>query len=319
MRHRFWTLRRKEAAAGYGFALPWLVGFLGLSLGPMLFSLFLSVHEWDGITPLSARRYVGLDNYRRMVVSGRHGPNGAAGGRPIVGEREIFLKSLGNTAFYAAISVPAGLIIALGLAMLLNQPVRGLALWRTCFYLPSIVSGVATYVLWAWIFQPQFGLLNRLLRGVGIAGPAWLASEAWAKPALIVMGLWSVGSGMLIFLAGLQHAPRDQYEAAELDGAGAWARFRYVTLPHLSPLIFFNLVMGAIGALQTFAQAYVMTGGGPANSTLFFALYIYEKAFDWHEVGYACALAWVLFAIALVLTLGLLRSSRLWVYSAVRG
>jgi len=314
-------MRRREALAGYAFVSPWIVGFLFLSLGPMAFSLFLSVHEWDGITPLAKRRYVGLDNYRRMATTQpveRRAAESGEPARPMQGERDIFLESLGNTAYYAAISVPGGLLIALGLALLLNQPVRGLALWRTIFYLPSIVSGVATYVLWSWIFSPQFGLLNTLLREVGIEGPAWLASSAWAKPALIVMSLWSVGSGMLIFLAGLQYVPREQYEAAQIDGAGAWARFRHVTLPHLSPLIFFNLVMGTIGALQVFAQAYVMTGGGPANSTLFFVLYIFEKAFDWHEVGYACALAWVLFAIALALTLALLRSSRLWVYYAGR-
>jgi len=308
-RRPFWTARRKEALAGWGFAAPWIVGFLFLSLGPMVFSLFLSLHTWDSITPIENRTYVGLDNYRRMVTSREDWADG---------EREIFLKSLGNTAYYAAVSVPLGLVIALGLAMLLNQPVRGLALWRTIFYLPSIVSGVATYVLWMWLFQPQFGLLNTLLGRFGIEGPAWLASPAWAKPALIVMGLWSVGSGMLIFLAGLQQVPRALYEAAAIDGAGAWARFRHVTVPHLTPLIFFNLVMGTIGALQVFAQAYVMTGGGPANSTLFFVLYIFEKAFDFHEMGYACALAWVLFAIALALTLALLRSSRLWVFYEAR-
>jgi multiple sugar transport system permease protein len=343
-RRPFWSIRRREAAAGYAFAAPWIVGFLTLSLFPMLFSLWLSLHEWDGVAPFAERRYVGLGNYRKMVANpqpdmgqspsplmgeGRGGGGGRApqssSSRPsptrgegepaLVGERDVFLKSLWNTAYYAVFSVPLGLAMALGLAVLLSRPVRGLALWRTIFYLPSLVSGVATYVLWMWLFDPQFGLLNTLLRRFGIDGPAWLASETWAKPALIVMSLWSVGSGMLIFLAGLLQVPREQYEAAHLDGAGPWARFRYVTVPHLSPLIFFNLVLGLIGALHTFAQAYVMTGGGPANSTLFFALYIYEKAFDFHEMGYACALSWVMFAIALGLTLLLLRSSRLWVYA----
>jgi multiple sugar transport system permease protein len=205
-------------------------------------------------------------------------------------------------------------VFALLLALLLNQRVRGLAVFRTIFYLPSVASGVAVAVLFLWIFNPQFGLVNSLLSYVGIQGPGWLASPEWALPTLILMSLWSVGGTMIIFLAGLQNVPNELLEAASLDGAGVWQRFRFVTVPLLTPTILFNLVLLIINQFQTFTQAYTMTNGGPLYSTLFYVYYLYQNAFTDLNMGYAAALAWVLFAIVLVLTIVVMRTSDRWVF-----
>jgi multiple sugar transport system permease protein len=232
----------------------------------------------------------------------------------------LFWKSLANTAFYAFLSVPLTTLAALGLALLLNRPLRGITLFRTVFYLPSILSGVATAFVWMWLFNPSFGMVNLAIRHVGellhvgLPEPGWLMEEAWAKPVFIIMSLWGVGNAMLIYLAGLQGMPTHLYEAAELDGATAWAQFRHVTLPALTPTIFFNLVMSIIGSFQIFTSAYVMTNGGPNNATLFYVLYLYRKAFEQFQMGYASALAWILFLIVLAMTLLVIRSSSLWVY-----
>jgi multiple sugar transport system permease protein len=204
--------------------------------------------------------------------------------------------------------------VALGLAMLLNQKVKGMPVFRTLFYLPTLTQGVATYTLWSVVFEPEAGPLNRFLRHFMANPPGWLIDPAWAKPALVVMALWAVGGTMLIFLAGLQGVPASLYEAAEIDGAGSWARFRHVTLPMLSPTIFFNVIMTTIGSFQVFGAAFILTGGGPSNSTLFYVYYLFNRAFVYFNMGYASAMAWLLFAIVLALTLFQMKMAPRWVH-----
>jgi multiple sugar transport system permease protein len=279
------------------FAAPWLAGFFLFVAGPMVASFLLSFTRWNGITPVSKLRWVGWENYAQLVR-----------------EDASFAKALQNTAFYAFFSVPLGMVTALSLAVLLNQRVRGLALFRTLFYLPSVVSGVATAMLWLWLFNPSFGGVNWVLQRLHLPEPGWLTDESTAIWVFILMSLWGVGNAMLIYLAGLQSVPEHLYEAAALDGAGPFVRFRHVTLPILSPTLFFNLVMAIIGSFQIFTSSYVMTGGGPNEATLFYVLYLYQKAFEQFQMGYASAMAWILFAIVLALTLLVLRSSKHWVY-----
>ncbi|MEX2088734.1 MAG: sugar ABC transporter permease [Bacteroidota bacterium] len=286
---------------GYAFIAPWLIGFLLLAAGPILASLLLSFTSW---TMLSAPTWVGLDNYTTMIHND-----------------PLFYEGLYNTAYYVLFSVPLGLALALGLAMLLNLKLKGIRLFRTIFFLPSVTNVVAVSVLWLWLFNPDFGLLNTFLGWFGIDGPLWLQSEAWSKPALIIMSLWGIGGTMIIFLAALQGIPPELYEAAELDGASSTRKFYHITIPMISPAIFFNLIVGVIGSFQVFTQAFVMTGGGhpgseggPNNSTLFFVLYLYKKAFQDFKMGYASSLAWVLFLVVLVFTLVQWRYSRRWVY-----
>lgn len=285
-------LERSQWIGGWVCALPWIIGFIVFGGGPMLFSLVMSFCDYDILNPA---RVVGLDNYRR-----------AAGD-------ELARLSLWNTA-YMLIGVPLGMVLGLGIALLLNQAVRGVALWRTLFYLPAIVPLVASSVLWLWVLNPRGGLINSALAAVGIEGPLWLNSQAWAKPSIILMGLWGAGGGMIIWLAGLKGIPQSLYEAASVDGATTWQQFRSVTIPQLTPYIFFNLVMGLIGTLQIFGQAFIMTQGGPVNSTLFYVYYLFNHAFRYGNMGYASALAWILFALVLVLTIVQLRLSKRWVH-----
>ena len=289
--------RKREALEGVLFASPWLIGFVLFTVGPMLASFLLSFTRWDGITPMSELRWTGMENYSRLI---RLDPS--------------FRKALHNTVFYALFSVPLGMVTALSLALLLNQRVRGLAFFRTVFYLPSVVSGVATAMLWQWLFNPSFGGVNWVLRRLHLPEPGWLTDEHTAIWVFILMSVWGVGNAMLIYLAGLQGVPEHLYEAAALDGAGPASRFRHVTLPILTPTLFFNLVMAIIGSFQVFTSAYVMTEGGPNEATLFYVLYLYQKAFEQFQMGYASAMAWILFAIVLSLTLLVLRSSKSWVY-----
>ena len=308
MRVRPMSLRARENLTGYLFALPWLIGFLGLALGPMIASFVLAFIRWDGISGETIA-WVGLDNYIRATQ-----------------DPDVTI-ALWNTAFYSFISVPLGLGVALCLALLINQPLRGISLFRTIFYMPAVVGGVATIMMWIWVFNPEYGLLNAMIyKGYEVVAalgleqatrwplPKWIFSEVWAKPALIVMSLWGTGSSMLIFLAALQNVPDSLYEAAELDGAGRWKKFVYVTIPQISPALFFNLVMGVIGSFQVFTQAFLMTQGGPNKATLFYVLYLYNKAFTDFEIGYASALSWILFVIIMVFTLLIFRSSKVWVY-----
>jgi multiple sugar transport system permease protein len=288
---------KREAWEGIAFASPWLLGFVLFTAGPMVASFLLSFTRWNGITPVHDLRWTGGDNYVRLLY---HDPS--------------FAKAFRNTAFYALVSVPLGLGGALCMALLLNQRVRGMSIFRTIFYLPSVVSGVATSMLWLWLFNPSFGGVNWVLHLLRLPEPGWLTDESTAIWVFILMSVWGLGNTMLITLAGLQEVPEHLYEAASLDGAGSLTRFRHVTLPMLSPTLFFNLVMGIIGSFQVFTSAYVMTGGGPNEATLFYVLYLYQKAFEQFQMGYASAMAWVLFAIVLALTLLVIRSSKSWVY-----
>lgn len=272
---------RREAIYGYVFIAPAVLGFLIWIAGPMIFSAWVSLTEWD---LLSAPAFVGLSNYQAML------------------QDPLFLQSLKVTAYFTLVSVPLFQALALAVALLMNVNVRGISLFRTIYYLPSIVPVVANAMLWSWVFNSEFGLLNAGLRAIGLPKVLWLQNPVWSMPALITMSLWGLGGAMLIYLAGLQGVPQQLYEAAELDGASYWHRFRHVTIPMISPVIFFNLLMGLIGALQTFTQGYIITNGGPQNSTLFYALYIYRRAFTDFKMGYAAALAWVLFVIVLVLS-----------------
>lgn len=288
---------------GWLWASPWILGLVLWTLGPMLWSLYLSFTRYNIIR---APVFVGLDNFLRALQ----------------GNDSLFWPSLTRTFTWAAVMVPLSLTGSLLAALLLNQGLRGTAILRTLFFIPSLTPAVALAVLWRWIYQPDFGGLNYVLRQVGVvAPPAWLADQNLAMPSLMVMTLWGgIGGGtMLIFLAGLQGVPQELYEAAEIDGAGRWARFRNVTLPMLTPTIFFNLVIGVIGALRTFTTAFVATGGGPNYSTWFYILHLYQTAFESRELGYASALAWIFFVLVVGLTTVNLRMSRRWVYYELEG
>ena len=284
---------RREFYAGYFFASPWFIGFLIFGGGPIVFSLFMSFCEYDVLSP---PKFVGLANYVSMFA-----------------DDPLFYKSLWNTIFMA-LGIPLGMMVSLGLAILLNYEIKGMAVYRTFFYLPAIMPAVAASILWIWIFNPHEGILNNLLVKFGIAGPSWLQNQHWSKPALIIMGLWGAGGGMIIWLAGLKGIPTHLYEAAKIDGAGRFRMFLSVTLPMLSPYILFNLIMGLIGAFQIFTQAFIMTQGGPVDSTLFYAYLLFNNAFRYMKMGYASALAWVLFGIILTLTILQLRLSKRWVH-----
>jgi multiple sugar transport system permease protein len=288
------SLRQIEAIWGYIFISPWLIGFILFTLGPMIASLILSLTDYNII---SNPRWVGLDNYIKMLTSDPK-----------------FWHSLMVTITYAIFAVPLSLIFGFSLAYLLNLKVPALAFWRTAFYMPTVTLGVATALVWGFILNPRFGIFNWMLSLIGIKGPGWLASPHWALPALILMSLWGVGGGMIIYLAGLQSIPTSMYESAQLDGANGWQQVRFITIPLMTPVIFFNLVIGIIGTFQYFTEAYVLTKGGPAESTLFYNLYLYNNAFSYLDMGYASALAWTLFVIVLGLTLLVFKSSAAWVY-----
>jgi len=293
-RRRGLRLGTQETLWGLFFILPWIIGFIIFMLSPIVASFWLSLQKYEVITP---PQWVGLGNYSKFLL-----------------EDPLFMKSLYNTFYYVLFSVPLGLAVALALALLLNLNLRGVSIFRSLFYLPVVTPVVATSLLWLWLFNPQFGILNYLLTRVGVPPIGWISDQVWSKPSLILMSLWTVGGTMVIFLAGLQGIPTHLYEAAQIDGANNWQRFLHVTLPMLSSVIFFNLVLGIIGSFQTFTQAYVMTGGGPVNSTLFYALYLYRNAFKLLQMGYASAMAWVLLVIILVLTWLQFRLGRSWVY-----
>lgn len=282
---------------GYLMASPWLIGFLVFTAGPILLSLFYSFTSFQVTTP---PRWLGLTNYRILFF-----------------DDPKFHTSLYNTAYYALFVVPLTIINGLIVAVLMNQRIPGRSLLRTIYYLPSVISGVASAMLWLWILNPKYGLINIMLGWIGIKGPPWLNSADWSKPALIIMSLWGIGGTMIIYLAGLQGVPQHLLEAAEIDGASAWQRFRHVTLPILSPTILFTMITSTIGSFQVFTQAYVWgggSGGGQRDSLLFYVLYLYQRAFNELKMGYASALAWVLFLIILTLTIIQFRFAQRWVY-----
>lgn len=291
------TSERRHLRNGLLFALPYLIGVAAFVVYPLVMSVYYSFCRYNII---SSPVWIGLDNYRELFLND-----------------PVFLKAVYNTLYYTAFAVPLGLAFSIGLAMLLNLRTPGVAVFRTVFFLPSIVPMVASAMLWLWVLNPESGLVNGLLRQVaGIDGPGWLADEHWSKPSLVLMSLWGLGTAMVIFLAGLSDVPQALYEVARIDGAGPWRTFRHVTLPMLTPTILFNLVMGLIGAFQYFTQVYVMTGGrgGPVDSTMFYALYLYRNSFYYLRMGYACAMAWMLFVLIFVCTIAVFASSRRWVY-----
>ncbi len=288
---------KRDTLNGLLFASPWILGFLTFVLYPLVASLYYSFCSYDAISP---PHFIGLENYRIMLT-----------------QDPLFWRSLWNTLYMAIFGLPVSLAAALGIALLLNQRIRGISIYRTIYFLPSITPVVASSVLWMWLLNPQVGLINTSLHRLGISSPpAWLSDPNWAKPALILMGLWAVGGGMVIYLASLQDVPASLLEAASLDGAGRWAKFRHVTVPSISPVILFNLIMGLIGTFQYFTQAYVMTNGGPQDATMFYALHLFNRAFQDFEMGYASAMAWVLFVITLICAIVVFRTSARWVYYA---
>jgi len=290
--------RRKKNIAGYLFILPWLIGFCLFTAGPILFSIFLSFHEWHIFDKM---KWIGIENYKKLFAD------------------PLFYHSLKVTFYYAAISVPVGLVVGLFLAVLLYQKVKGTSVFRTIFYIPSIVPVVATATLWIWIYNPEYGILNFLLAKIGVRGPDWLYSTKWVVPAIAFMNAWTAGPNMIIYLASLEDIPKVYWDAAKVDGANSWQRFWHITIPFLSPTTFFLLITNVMGALQTFAQAYIMGGGGrgfgaPANASLFYCLYLYEQGWSWFNMGYASSLSWVLTLIIFTLTLIIFKTSNKWVY-----
>lgn len=279
---------------GLAFCAPWLLGLSLFLLYPLAAAFYYSLCDYSVLLPPV---FIGLENYADLLSD------------------ELFWKSLGNTTYYAVGSVGLGSLVSLGLALLLNARVKGLALFRTVFFLPSLMPVVAAGILWAWMYNGESGIINTGLRALGIPGPAWLSDPDWAKPAMILMATWSAGHAMVIYLAGLNDVPKAIYEAAIVDGANFYHRLIHVTLPMISPVIYFNVIMSTIAGFQAFAQAMIMTGhtGAPDRSTLFYVLNLYNVGFQDLRMGYACALAWVLFLIILALTLLATRLSRRYV------
>jgi multiple sugar transport system permease protein len=295
---------RRTLRTGLLFISPWLVGFLAFNLYPALASLYYSFTNFKILqTPL----WVGLDNYTKLIND------------------PLFWKSLANTLYLTIVGVPLAVIVALGIALLLNRKgIRGIGIFRTIFYLPVVIPGVAAAILWIFLLSPINGLVNQSLRVAGIAGPGWFYDPAWAKNGIILMTIWAAGDVVIIYLGALQGVSRALYEAAEVDGAGAWVKLRHVTIPMISPAILFNLITGAIAAFQSFTQAYVISAGvgrgndgsigGVQNSLLFYGLNLYNNGFRYFQMGYASALAWILLVVILIATLALLRASRNRVY-----
>ncbi|MEZ4865147.1 MAG: sugar ABC transporter permease [Caldilineaceae bacterium] len=295
------ALRVREAVWGYIFLLPWVLGLLFFILGPIIASAYFSFTEYDVLT---SPKFVGVQNYAKALF-----------------DDNLFWPSLGRTLRYALIVVPVGLTGSLLLAILLNRGLKGTNIYRTLFFLPSLTPAVALALLWTWLFHPSVGPINVALSWVGIHGPGWLSSKEWALPSIMIISLWAAlgGNTMLIFLAGLQGVPQELYEAAEIDGAGAVAKFFNVTLPMISPTLLFNLILGVIGALKVFTLAFVATLGGPSYATWFYALHIYRQAFEYFRMGYGSALAWLFVVLLLFFTYLQLNWSRRWVYYAGEG
>ncbi len=287
-------LEKKEFWKGIAFVSPWLIGMSVFLAYPVIASLY---HSFCDYSVLSPAVWIGLGNYADLFHD------------------EIFWYSLYNTFYFAIVALPLGLLVSLALALLLNAEIHGRAIFRTIFFLPSLVPMVALAILWQWIFTGEYGILNYVLRAIGISHPPnWLGSITWSKPALIITSVWGIGNAMVIYLAGLQEIPQTYYEAADIDGANWFQKIFAITLPMLSPVIYFNLIMGIIASLQIFAVPYIMTGGGPARSTLFYTMYLYDNAFRYLNMGYASAMAWIMFVVILALTIGAHKASSKHVY-----
>jgi multiple sugar transport system permease protein len=296
---RLWprTAKSRRAVTGYLFMLPFILGFLLWFLVPALVAVWLTFFDWNMIQDPT---YIGLENFREILRD------------------RLFTQSLKATSYYTLVSVPLSLALSFLIALLLNAKVPGMSVFRTIYYLPTIVPAVANAVLWNFVFNTEFGLVNALLRALGLPKIMWFQDPEWAMPALIIMSLWGLGNSVVIYLAGLQGIPEVLYEAAEIDGAGRWAKLRHVTIPLISPVIFFNLIMGIIGSFQVFTAGFLITGGGPQNATLFYVLYTYRTGIQYFDMGYAAVLAWILFFIILGLTLLIFRYvGRLVYYEAL--
>lgn len=287
--------RSGSSLSGWLFASPWIIGLLAFNVVPLFASIYYSFTSYSILQP---GEFIGLENYKNLFHD------------------ELFWKSVYNTVYYAIYFVPLSIIFGVGLAMILNMNVKGLGIYRTIFFLPTLVPHVALAVLWMWLLNPGFGLVNSALDMIGISGPAWLGSVTWSKPSLILMSLWGIGQPVIIYLAGLADIPQDLYEAAEVDGASWIQKTFKVTLPLLTPVIFFNLVMGLIGAFQQFTLPYTMTQGqgSPSNSLTFYVMYLYDNAFKYFKMGYASAMAWILFVVIMTLTAIIFITSKRWVH-----
>lgn len=291
------TREKQQLRNGLLFISPWIVGFGLFDLYPLLMSFYYSFTDYN---VLQSPAWIGAANYHELFF-----------------EDPLFWTSLWNTLYFTLLSVPLSLVFSIFIAVLLNTKLPAMPMFRTVFFLPSIVPIVASAVLWLWVLNPDSGLVNAMLSATfGIEGPGWLGAPEWSKPSLVIMSLWGVGAAIVVFLAGLNEVPQSLYESADLDGAGVWGKFRHVTLPMLTPVILFNLVMGLIGSFQYFTQVYVMTQGRgtPLDSTMFYALYLYRTSFYYLRMGYGSAMAWILFIVILVATLAVLATSRKWVY-----
>ncbi|EMS70288.1 carbohydrate ABC transporter permease [Ruminiclostridium cellobioparum] len=286
---------KSDAIHGILFTAPAITGFIALTLIPMIVSLFLSFTDYSGF---NMPKFTGLANYQKMFS----------------GEDLFFYKSLKATAYYTLLSVPASIIFSFAIALLLNSDIKFRAFFRTVFYIPTIVPAVATAVIWLWILNPDFGLVNTLLMKLGLPVSSWLFDEKSVIPTIVLIGLWGTGGTMVIFLAGLQDIPKHYYEAIDVDGGNSFHKLFNITIPLMTPTIFFNAIMAIIGSFQIFTQAYIMTNGGPNDASLFFVFYLYREAFQRSNMGYASALAWILFIIIVVFSAIILKTQNKWVY-----
>ena len=296
------ALKQNNTLKGLAFLSPWLIGFVGFMALPIGLSFYYSLSNYPLYEPPT---YIGSENYADLLWA----PDGKGG----YGDA-LFWKSLKNTAYFAALSLPMMMLVSLGLALLLNSKIAGLSIYRTVIFLPSIIPIMAAAMVFMLFTDSQDGVLNALLANIGIKGPDWLGDIRMAMPSLALLSLWGVGHTVVIYLAGLQDVPQSLYEAAEIDGAGTWSKLWHVTLPSISPVIFFNLIIAIIGTVQYFLQPYVITAGGPAESTYVLTMYLYDKAFQYHEFGYASAMAWIMFIIILTLTGLAFWTSKRWVH-----
>lgn len=288
-------IESRRAKYGYIFAIPWFIGLLMFYVYPLFGSVYYSFTNYNVVSKL---QWLGLDNYTTLLKD------------------QTFWIGISNTLFFAAFSVPLSVVIGIFLALMLNMKIRAQGIFRTVFFIPTLVPVVATSIIWQWLLNPQFGLVNSILAAMGINGPPWLGSPDWSKPSLILMSQWTIGNSIIIYLAGLQDISQDYYDASDVDGANWFMKVRHITLPLLTPVIFFNTVMGIINTLQVFTLPYAMTygTGNPANSLLFYSMYLYNNAFLYMKMGYASAMAWILFIVIMAITLFVFRTSNRWVY-----